>query len=287
MDHFLEYFLPRLSERVPDCTALIEAIAEGYEECYPCMACFESASSRLFHFCNFRAFCNIFQKHRLYASFNEPRHNGEGVGSISFSRTGNLSEGFPLLMNSDEWNKGDGWCVIRVNFDGDSLNRLNRFRQRGRYHGIKVKPFDWAHHEFGDTIADNFELDPDADGATVDTGKTWMMHSDGCLTTAAPVGSASGYSDDRTYHPYAQAEDRLTTTAKYIPNAEKYISGVDIILAQDNFGEDNLDDRRKLSYMLVNNPFLRRNARVYADRRAFERGDVLPEPWRILRDISG
>lgn len=183
MDQFLDYFLPKLSKAIPEQSALIESIATGYKICNNLL---ESASSKLYHFCNFSSLRKMLTENRMPLNFNEQQYNGKDIGFISFSRTSTLREGFPVLFHSDEWGRGDDWCIIRINFNGDRINQLNRFKQNMKYHSINVKPFDWVNHEFGDSIKDEFEVE-DTQDSTIDTGKTWMMHSPGISSSKVPV----------------------------------------------------------------------------------------------------
>ena len=226
-------------------TPLTEAVSAAYA------SLFEGCTDVLYHFVNCESLLDIMSKDRMVTNKTEASYNKPGYpNSISFSRTGSFREGFPTLLHSDEWCKGDDWCMIRLKIDGQALSRLNQVDEGGRRRRVHVEPFDWAYHEYGDSIKDEFTLE-DEDSSPVN-GKEWMLASNGDSTSSVPVGPRPAKCFDKyTYadreaHPYSQAEDRLMTDAGEIPQAHRIIEGISIVLVRENFTEDNLQERRAI-----------------------------------------
>lgn len=207
----------------------------------------ESASSILYHWINLKNLVKLLQKNSFftcdpeYASYKRSNEHfgwidGENIRFISFTRNGNPSEGYPILKYG-EFGDGEISCMCRLTINGDMLNTYNNFKdETGKKNKLKVSPMDWAYK-------DGFAQEK---GAT--NGKTWMMKSNDKTynSNLEIIGNQSsndiypGYYSDVYHHPYSQAEDRLTTTAKYIPNANKYITRIDIYLMEP---EENIEER--------------------------------------------
>lgn len=212
---------------------------------------FEGCTDILYHFVNCESLLGILSKDRLITNKEEASYNKAGYpNSISFSRTGSFREGFPTLLHADEWCKGDDWCMIRLKIDGNALSRMNQVIEKDRRKRVHVEPFDWAYHEYGKSIKDEFSLENDDSNPV--NGKEWMMASNGNSTSSVPVGPRPikcfgkyTYSD-REAHPYAQAEDRLMTDADAIPQAHRIIEQISIVLVRNNFTEENLQERKRL-----------------------------------------
>ena len=212
---------------------------------------FESATSILYHYLNLEYLVDVLKNNALrtceperYLNVDDEKTeyiNGKDVRFISLTRNGNPSEGYPIIKYG-EFGDGELSCICRLTIDGNALNIYSNFKDKnGKRQNMKVKPIDWAYYD----IAKEH-------GAT--NGKEWMMHSDD--TTYIPNAYYDNMlsSEDDTYkygdieysdlyhHPYSQAEDRLLTTAKYIPNANKYIKKIDIYTRGDCDDQDVIDD---------------------------------------------
>ena len=235
----------------------------------------ESASSKLYHFINFDSFENIAGTNSFTPSDAESVwHNGKST--MSFSRTKSFREGWPIIMYSGYEGKGDNWCAIRLTIDGDLFNRKPNFKNNGKRYNISVKPFDWAYKDMDNgnpySFADNYG------GIFAHNGKEWMMQSDGSMENYLPINygkkSQNDYkfgASDRQGHPYSQAEDRLTTYAKSIPNASQFITRVDILLMPYAFNNYNSEDRERL-YGIITNSCLSDKIHVYDKMRNLELG---------------
>ena len=236
----------------------------------------ESASTLLYHFLNFHRFEQLVKTNSFTpTNFESKWHNGKNT--MSFSRTKSFREGWPIIMYSGDDGKGDDWCAIRLTVDGDLINRKSNFKVNGKQYSMNFKPFDWAYKDMDDgnrySFADNYG------GIFAQNGKEWMMQSDDYTSSYLPInyGKKSdrlGYVNgvgDKQGHPYSQAEDRLTTNANIIPNADQYITRVDILLLPYNFSEDNYEDRQNL-YNIIKNSKLSNKIHVYKKMRDLELG---------------
>lgn len=182
--------------------------------------------------------------------------DGENLRYLCLTRNGNPFEGYPIIKYG-EFGDGEVSCICRLSIDGDALNRYCNFKDsNGKQQNIKVKPIDWAYH----------------DGGSVDTGyprdgKNWMLQSDEAMyadnyfydkmysslddTIPRSPSYISAYSD--TYHhPYSQAEDRITTKAEYIPNANKYIKCIDIYIRKNRKIDYIQDEIQELKPLIQN-----------------------------------
>lgn len=235
----------------------------------------ENASSKLYHFLNFDRFENLVRTDSFTPSDIESGWDN-GKNSMSFSRTKTFREGWPVLMYSGEDGKGDDWCAIRLTIDGDLINRRPNFKVDGKRYNMSVKPFDWSYKDMNDgdpyTFADNY------DGIFAQNGKEWMMQSDGYTSSYLPINwgkkTKKGYVDgisDKQGHPYSQSEDRLTTSAKIIPDASQYITRVDVLLLPYNFSRENYENRLSL-YDIITNSRLSDKIHVYDKMRDLELG---------------
>ena len=245
----------------------------------------ESASPVLYHFLTPERFGDIVRHNRFTPSAAEENHNGEGNRYMSFSRTGSFREGYPVLLQSD-CGYGSDWGVVRLTLDGDLMNRYSTFKVgngRGKpmtRHSMKFHPFDWANHDYGPDFGDEYDI-----GDRVDNGKEWMMKSDGSFDVTLPYD----YPDetmrtvpDTEGHPYSQAEDRMVTTAPFIPDASRFIRRADIVLILGNFREDNREDRMHFLDCLAGCG-MKRKIHVYTSVKDCEHGRN-EKPWDILAD---
>ena len=213
----------------------------------------EGASSILYHWINIEYLYDILKSNRFKtcepemnsASYYDNRNDGYIDGKdqrfISLTRNGNPSEGYPILKYG-EFGDGEISCMCRITIDGDLLTKYcNFYDEEGKRHNIKVRPMDWAHDD-----GISYEH-----GAT--NGKTWMMYSNSETYdnnyAYDNMGSSNdihlNYYSDKYHHPYSQAEDRLTTTAKYIPNANRYIKRIDIYFRNGEEYEEELKEVAK------------------------------------------
>lgn len=94
-----------------------------------------------------------------------------------------------------------------------------------------------------------------------------MMKSDGYTASYLPTNHEI---PDPQGHPYSQAEDRLTTYASKIPNAERYVDRVDILLLTRNFSDYNYNDRLEM-YKLITSSVFSNKIHVYTDMKQLER----------------
>lgn len=235
----------------------------------------ENSSSKLYHFINFDSFENIARTNSFTPSDTESAwHNGKNT--MSFSRTKSFREGWPTVMYSG-YDKGDDWCAIRLTIDGDLFNQKPNFKIDGKQYNISVKPFDWAYKDMDDgdpySFADNYG------GIFAHNGKEWMMQSDDYIEGYIPINygkkSQNDYKFGTSYkqgHPYSQAEDRLTTYAKSIPNASQFITRVDILLLPYAFNNYNREDRERL-YGIITSSCLSGKIHIYDKIRNLELGN--------------
>lgn len=239
-------------------------------------------SSLLYHFLNFDRFKSVVETNMFTPTSFEKGWFG-GKNSISLSRTKNFREGWPVIMYSGDDGKGDDWCAIRLTIDGDLINRKPNFKYNGKQYNMSTKAFDWAYKEFGDGDPYDFS---DNTGVFANNGKEWMERSDGYTTSYLPIdynGDDEYYNGvcDKQGHPYSQAEDRLTTYADKIPNANQYILSVDIVLLPHNFNDDNMNERIELC-KICENSFLKGKIHIYRSER-----DLMLGRWREIRNIRG
>lgn len=208
---------------------------------------------------------------------------------MSFSRTGSFREGYPVLLQASD-GCGAEWGVVRLTLDGDLLNRYSTFKVghgKGNpktRHSMKFRPFDWAHNKYGDDFGDEYGIDE-----KISTGKEWMMASDAQFDVAIPYDDMRTSSTevlDKYGHPYAQSEDRMTTDAAKIPEVNRFIKSVDIILNFENFFASNEDDREFLFDEIMNNTNgYKRKIHLYACARDCElrRNELKPS---VLMDMT-
>jgi hypothetical protein len=235
----------------------------------------ENASSKLYHFLNFDRFENIVKTDSFTpTNFESKWHNGKNT--MSFSRTKSFREGWPVIMYSGDDGKGDAWCAIRLTIDGDLINRKPNFKIDGKQYNMAVKPFDWAYKDMDN--GDPYSFGDNYGGIFAQNGKEWMMKSDDYTSSYIPINwgkkSKQTYVDrigDKQGHPYSQAEDRLTTNAKSIPNACQFIMRVDILLLPYNFSKYDYEDRVSL-YNIITNSQLSNKIHVYDKMRNLELG---------------
>ena len=228
-------------------TSFTEAVSSAYH------AILESASSVLYHFTNYDGLMGIVSTNSFKLSPNEKEMSG-GKNFMSFSRTGSFREGYPVVLHCGMGEVlGDDWCMIRITVDGDALNRLSRIRDDSGLHNYSVKPFDFAHESYGNDFGDEVGVK-----SRIDNGKEWMMASDDGYQHTVPVGSTPNVkicgrylTHDRENHPYSQAEDRLVSTATRLPNADKIIKRIDVVLVRDNYDMDNLETRHEFLTAIV------------------------------------
>ena len=172
----------------------------------------EAATSLLYHFLTPENLLSLLRRNSFKLSTEEQQYNGDGRYFLSLTRNKNFKEGYPVIMMSGENHAVFDNLVCRLTIDGDALNTFANFKYRNKQHNLSVKPFDFANRDLkGEDYMDDS-----------DNGKEWMMKSnDG-------YGTPLGYMDDKTHHPYSQAEDRLTSDTPYLPNADKFITCIEI-----------------------------------------------------------
>lgn len=171
--------------------------------------------------------------------------NGEGVRYVSLTRNKNPKEGYPVMSYGEYGTNGWHGLMVRIEFDGTLMNTYNNFKEkvgvgrnrRERQNHFNVKPFDWAYYDYGNGGDPEAFADNSGTGSFVHNGKEWMMDSDAELY--------NGFIDkdndqtDLYNHPYSQAEDRLTTTAQYIPNIKRFIRRIDILVDRKMVSSSN------------------------------------------------
>ena len=226
----------------------------------------ESASSKLYHFIDSWHLMQILKNNRFTPSNLETEYNGGTNNFMSFSRTGSLDEGYPVLYAS-EGGYSDEWCLIRLSIDGDRMNREPNFHTDSdgnvTQHSIKVKPFDWTTHEIKSGELDY--LNP----TNADSGKTMEMNADDESYFDTIIPTRHNVYKDRYAHPYSQAEDRLLTTGNYIPNADKFINRIDILLLPYAFSNANEGKRMELYNLLKESPW-NMKTHVYTNKKSFD-----------------
>ena len=201
---------------------------------------------------------------------------------MSFSRTGSFRHGWPICLQSEGGN-GSEWGIVRLTIDGSLFNTHPNFKNdEGKRSSLKVNPFDWAYHEqkrMGTSIKDNYDLTVDADN-----GKEWMMASDDSMYGALPLNPGDYNYDlqDRYAQPYSQAEDRLFTRAEHIPNADKYIKRVDIILRkipdeEDYDGYEERQEERNSLYKAITGSRFKDITHLYDSVWSLEHGKEIPK----------
>lgn len=214
----------------------------------------EGATSVLYHFINLEYLQDLLKRNsfrtcepEVYFDGDETKYiNGKNLRFISFTRNGNPYEGYPIIKYG-EWGDGELSCICRLTIDGNALNRYSNFKdEHGKRQNLKVNPIDWAWYD-GTGAENGYSRD----------GKSWMMQSDGDnyqpnyrfdkmyskLDKKAHMDPHS-YSDVY-HHPYSQAEDRLVTTAEFIPNASKFITAIDIYVRshrRDKYVKEELEE---------------------------------------------
>lgn len=158
--------------------------------------------------------------------------DGKRQRFISLTRNRNHKEGYPVIMLDGSSNTFFDSIICRITLDGFSLRTHCNFKSyKGKQHHFKIRPIDWSYYDNnnGDvqSYIDNY-------GVRAHNGKEWMMKSDGWSENKHWIedGCSSedkyGIMSDMYSHPYSQAEERLVTDVKYIPNANKYIDSIDI-----------------------------------------------------------
>jgi len=229
----------------------------------------ESHTQYLYHFLEFYHFKQMVDTNSFTPSeFESDWHNGQNT--MSFSRTKSFREGWPIVMYSSDDGKGDDWCAIRLTIDAQKLSS-----------NYRIKPFDWAYKDNND--GDAFTFADTYDGIFANNGKEWMMQSDAHTNGYLPIdygkdGFVNSISDKQG-HPYSQAEDRLTTNKKSIPNALNYITRIDILLLPYNFNDVNKECRVELAQIL-NIPQIKQRAHVYTKMKDLElETNEIPQPY--------
>ena len=202
---------------------------------------------------------------------------------MSFSRTGSFRHGWPICLQSEGGN-GSEWGIVRLTIDGSLFNTHPNFKNdEGKRSSLKVNPFDWAYHEHkkngSSSIKENYDLTVDADN-----GKEWMMASDDYMYGALPLnpGDYNYELQDRYAQPFSQAEDRLFTRAEHIPNADKYINRVDIILMkipyeEDYDGYEERQEERNALYKAITGSRFKDITHLYDSVWSLEHGEEIPK----------
>lgn len=181
----------------------------------------ESASQRLFHFCSLSSLERICKTNSISLSDKEFKYNSQGKNFLSLTRNKNTEEGFPWMARQGSGSINlpsiDELC-IRIEFDGNALNTYNNFKnKRGNRKNFKIKPFDYLYHQSGEDN-DDYQMNGKQD----------------------QLSYLSDNEDELYHHPYSQAEDRLMSNAKIIPNANKYIMDIDILI-DVNYIKENIE----------------------------------------------
>lgn len=252
----------------------------------------ESASSCLYHFIEPRYLVSLLRRNSFrtcnpetYYSDGEKKYvDGEGQRYISFTRNRNHKEGYPVIMLDGNGASAFDSIICRISIDGDALNRFSNFKSgQKKRHNLKVRPMDWAYYDNnrGDvfTFLDMYDV-----AAT--NGKEWMMKSDRGMyhphwgTDGGSSEDVYGEPSDVYAHPYSQAEDRLTTDAKFIPNANKYIRCIDIYVRENEYKYSDEGDRisdKDFSYLRQISNYAQKlgiQVNFYNNQNAFTRGDI-------------
>lgn len=212
----------------------------------------EGASSILYHYLDMEYLLDLLRHNsfrtcepEMYLDFDNKQAqyvNGNDIRFISFTRNGNPAEGYPRVKYG-EFGDGELSCVCRLTIDGNLLNRYNNFKDKeGKRQNLKVKPIDWAYYDMASEH-----------GAS--NGKTWMMNSSDSTydvnywdDNIYSSESSHGEYNDIYHHPYSQAEDRLLTKAKFIPNANKYIKKIDILIRDNEEYESEIQKLRPMIF---------------------------------------
>ncbi len=214
----------------------------------------EAATDRLFHYINIDDAITMLKNNRLRTSDPEKymdddlewQYMDKGNRYISLTRNKNTYEGFPVLSYGGEGSNGVHGDIVRIEFDGWALNTYNNFKvKRGKKtktKNFKVKPMDWSYQFFGRGKGDIMAM-ADEIGHHVHNGKEWMMQSDD-HTTFRWGGNET--LSDKENHPMSQAEDRLTTSEKYIPDVKKYIKVIDVYFEPEMADTSPKTGKRKI-----------------------------------------
>ena len=200
----------------------------------------ESASSLLYHYTNADNLIKLLSYNKFFPQGPETFLNtetgdteyvdGPDMNFMSFTRNKNFHEGYPVLAYGEYGSNGYDGIVARLAIDGRALNTYNNFKvpneKNGKRHNLKVKPMDWEYYDYGNGKGDPMAFADNTHGIFAHNGKEEMMQTNG-TTSFGWDGFGTVY-DDRYTHPMSQAEDRLTTKAQYIPDANKYIKQIDL-----------------------------------------------------------
>lgn len=226
----------------------------------------ESASALLYHFIMPRYLLSLLKRNSFRTSepeiflnydTQEPEYiNGKNQRFISLTRNKNHKEGYPVIMLGGMDSNYIDTIICRITIDGNALNTYNNFKSsQGKQHNIKVKPLDWAYY---DNNKGDIEQFLDNHGVEAQNGKEWMLKSKDSTYTNTHDGGSSidnrkeGQMSDLYSHPFSQAEDRLTTDVKYIPNANKYIKCIDIYVREhegDYYDENDMISDEEFNYL--------------------------------------
>lgn len=188
----------------------------------------EAATSLLYHFLTPEYLLSLLNRNSFKLSKDEQSYNGKGRYFLSLTRNRNFKEGYPVIMMSGENHAVIDNLVCRLTIDGEALNTFVNFKFHGKQHNAKTEPFDFANKDLkGEDYMNGSE-----------NGKEWMLKSDDGFCT--PIG----YMDDKSHHPYSQAEDRLTSDVPYLPNADKFITCIEIYAINTPLANQE-DDRKE------------------------------------------
>lgn len=184
----------------------------------------ENASPVLFHFCTLPSLIQKLKTNSFPLSVDNRNFskNGKPLNFMSLTRNRNIFQGYPYMMKII--GGGDGMqfpdeALCRIELDGNILNLKSNFKQaNGNKGNFNVKPFDWwyvddqmSYDNFGE-LGDEYMFPK--------TSKEYSLWA----------GKRNNDNEDMYNQPLSQAEDRLLSQSKVIPNADKYIKRIDILL---------------------------------------------------------
>ena len=203
----------------------------------------EAATEKLYHYIKLPYAIKALEKNRLNLCKSEHYYDDEGHPYIvhggnnfmSLTRNKNPFEGYPVLAYGDPGNNSVMGSMVRFELDGRALNTYNNFKAnngKGRRRNFKVVPTDWIYNDLGNGHGDVMSVADMTGGIFAHNGKEMMLQSD------EKTNFGWGYNgeiNDVYGHPFSQAEERIEAKPriKFIPNASKYITRVDVLFCQD------------------------------------------------------
>ena len=206
----------------------------------------ETHSSLLYHFITPHFLVELLQRNSFKTTDAELVYKGtDNCGNeryefdndpegrfLSLTRNRNPFEGFPILVFGTHKTLYDT-IITRLTIDGDMLKRYSNFKdKKNNRYNVKVKPFDYG--------AENINIIRNDEDYTSKNGREWMMNTNEYnneyyFNDFYRFDKPKKFLRDKENHPFSQAEDRLYTKAEYIPNANKYIKGIDIYVRENKY----------------------------------------------------